>query len=961
MKRQWRVLAALEEMCRMQLNKESFAGHQPVGFTAEEVAQASFCSRSNASSDLNALHREGAVVKIVSRAAYYLPLNWLEELFPERKGTLPQVMRHHKELFEKTLLQPIAKKAERTTAQDSFTELIGHQGSLKPAIEQAKAAILYPPKGLDTLLVGVTGVGKTLFAEKMFQFAACQEKVKSGQSLVVFNCADYAANPQLLLSQLFGHTKGAFTGAEREKIGLVEQADCGMLFLDEVHRLPPEGQEMLFYLLDRGEFRRLGEAGTLRRAKVRVVAATTENPDSALLRTFLRRIPVVIQLPQLAERPLEERLELIRYLLAREAVHIQGGVAVSQEALWALLLYRCPGNVGQLRNDLQLVCAKAFLYREEGDAEVCIGYEALPLKIKQAIVYDQTKRLETNRVLCQLGGTLQIRPDGQAAQGESNRRLPEGFYHTIAERMRFLRNQGIDAEEIVQCVEMEVDNYFKRLSPQDTDLSSDRLRSMLAGDFLAVFDAACNRVQTSGMPISRQLYYALAVHTAATVERLRSNLPIMNPRAESIRQEYPKAYEVAAEMAKMIGTGMNVVMPEAEISFIALMLATFDQRQENQERKVGVVVIAHGDSTASSMVDFANRLLGVKHAKAIDMPLETDVGQVKAMASHLVQEADEGKGVILLVDMGSLSGLAEKLARESGVVVRGVEMVTTLMVLHVLHKAILPQYDLNSVYRAAWDVRSMLQTTPHIAERVAGKKDRALVTTCFTGQGAAAKIKKMLEKLLQQWQVNTIRVIPIEAGSRDVLQTRLGQLQQSYDIIASVGSIDPEIAEKPHISLETLLQDGTGNALRKLVLTGTGDVSLEVKTENMDWEMLHAVVGDMLDEFLTFVNPRKVVETLAECLKLVEEGMEFRFSSSGMVRMMVHCGCMVERILTNATISYPEVELFKTEYQSEYQTIKTAFMMAEKQFFIEITAAEICHLIEICNMERQKFRMTGLN
>jgi Sigma-54 interaction domain. len=66
---------------------------------------------------------------------------------------------------------------------------------------------------------------------------------------IVFNCADYADNPQLLMSQLFGYVKGAFTGAESSKAGLVEKADGGILFLDEVHRLPSEGQEILFFYL----------------------------------------------------------------------------------------------------------------------------------------------------------------------------------------------------------------------------------------------------------------------------------------------------------------------------------------------------------------------------------------------------------------------------------------------------------------------------------------------------------------------------------------------------------------------------------------------------------------------------------------------------------------------------------------------------------------------------------------
>ena len=131
-------------------------------------------------------------------------------------------------------------------------------GSLKIAIEQAKR-LSYPPKGLNTLLVGPTGVGKTTFAEMMYNYGVHSGRMNSDAKFNIFNCSEYADNPQLLLSQLFGHAKGSFTGADKDKSGLIEKTNGGILLLDEIHRLPPEGQEMLFLLMDKGVYRRLGE------------------------------------------------------------------------------------------------------------------------------------------------------------------------------------------------------------------------------------------------------------------------------------------------------------------------------------------------------------------------------------------------------------------------------------------------------------------------------------------------------------------------------------------------------------------------------------------------------------------------------------------------------------------------------------------------------------------------------
>ena len=88
---------------------------------------------------------------------------------------------------------------------------------MKNAVEQAKAAILYPPKGLNCLITGPTGSGKTYFAHAMFQFAKSNQVIEEEKELIVFNCADYANNPELLMSHLFGYVRGALPERIRRK------------------------------------------------------------------------------------------------------------------------------------------------------------------------------------------------------------------------------------------------------------------------------------------------------------------------------------------------------------------------------------------------------------------------------------------------------------------------------------------------------------------------------------------------------------------------------------------------------------------------------------------------------------------------------------------------------------------------------------------------------------------------
>ncbi|MGM9974588.1 MAG: sigma 54-interacting transcriptional regulator, partial [Clostridiaceae bacterium] len=254
------------------------------GVSASELAEVMTLERANVSKDLNRLHEEGKLIKLKGKPVLFALKGEEEE--------------------------------EEISTLDSFLKL---NPSLYTAGEQAKASILYPPKKMNMFILGDTGVGKSMFAELIHKYAQEMKVMDVNAPFISFNCADYANNPNLLLGQIFGVKKGAYTGADIDKAGLVEKADEGILFLDEVHRLPPEGQEIFFTFIDTGRYRRLGETEFSRSSRVLIICATTENPESTLLNTFMRRIPMVINIPSLKDRSLEERFGLICQFFKEES------------------------------------------------------------------------------------------------------------------------------------------------------------------------------------------------------------------------------------------------------------------------------------------------------------------------------------------------------------------------------------------------------------------------------------------------------------------------------------------------------------------------------------------------------------------------------------------------------------------------------------------------------------------
>lgn len=328
-----------------------------------KLSEVTKISPNNISMELNRLYLDGRLLRVRGRPVYYLSIKELEVIL---KKPLP--CNEFASLADfitfiipepETQTEPSAPSLAVDSAS-AFDTLIGASRSLKSHIELAKAAILYPPHGLNTLITGQTGVGKSLFANAMFDYARKSGRLAPQASLITFNCANYSENPQLLMSQLFGHCRGAFTGADSDKVGLVELADKSLLFLDEIHRLNPEGQEKLFLLMDKGVFSRLGETSKTRRADVLLVGATTESPKDSMLSTFLRRIPVHIELPALSERSIVERLQLVLFFFWKEAQNLKRTIHIDRQIISTFVHYDCPTNIGQLSTDVQLTCANAY-------------------------------------------------------------------------------------------------------------------------------------------------------------------------------------------------------------------------------------------------------------------------------------------------------------------------------------------------------------------------------------------------------------------------------------------------------------------------------------------------------------------------------------------------------------------------------------------------------------------------
>jgi formate hydrogenlyase transcriptional activator len=263
---------------------------------------------------------------------------------------------------------------EEIRAEQDFEDIVGSSRALRAVLEQVDTVA---PTDSTVLVEGETGTGKELIARAIHDRSA-----RRGRTFIKINCA--AIPLGLLESELFGHERGAFTGAIARKIGRFELAHHGTLFLDEIGDIPLELQPKLLRVLQEQEFERLGSPRT-QKVNVRVIAATNQNlaamvADGLFRRDLFYRLNIFpISLPALRQRSEDVPL-LVRYFTSKYSRRMNKQIErIAPDILQALMRYTWPGNVRELQNYVEravILCNDGELRTPAPDAKFTTSAES---------------------------------------------------------------------------------------------------------------------------------------------------------------------------------------------------------------------------------------------------------------------------------------------------------------------------------------------------------------------------------------------------------------------------------------------------------------------------------------------------------------------------------------------------------------------------------------------------------
>lgn len=877
-------------------------------FTASYLANELSLSRNSVSQYLNEFIQDNRVIKVNSRPVYFFAV---EEL--EKKGI--EVTNSVFDSFQTLMVKKV-----------DFERLIGFRGSLSHAIEQCKAAMCYPPNGLPILLNGPTGTGKSRIAQTMFEYAqSCKQLLAKDSKLIVVNCSEYANNPELLTANLFGHKKGAYTGADKDNPGLIQLADGGVLFLDEVHCLKAECQEKLFLFMDKGVFHRVGDNENWYHSDVRLIFATTENPEDVLLKTLLRRIPITVKIPALEDRPRNEKAALLTHIFKEESKEIGKTIEISSLAYQIFMDTNIPGNVGGLVNCIKATCANAFLTNKSEDEILEIHVYNLPEYVLQlAPVINFRLQDAKDKKMMRLSFPHQSNPYDSKLIAVYSKMLES--YQKYCENP--LTNQLLNDD--LQRVIQQYSDYLMYDRGQQSVTNIEFTKKITDKIFSIVMNRYSLKISNNDILLISRYLSEYAKLSQELKNWINDHHQEIHDFSEVFQMKFPREYAIVTEIVDNILINLDVEVDE--MMKIRLMLVLCDVEKSESNNKTVAVILCHGYSTASSIADAVNKMLNENIFDAIDMQLDMSVDKITNQLNDYLKMKNYFDDLVLLVDMGSLEEIYKGIKQLSNVNVSIINNVNTKLALAI-----------GSKIKQGVDLSTELEMTcldnvsqyKYIQNRA---KKKAILSVCATGMGAAEKILDLFKKSLPN---------PIDAEIITYDYNKLVENGKSdyvfdhYDISFIIGTMNPYIEDVPFIAIEDLVLNSDMDELKNVTREFFSDEEFDVLKQNI---IKNFTLNNIVNH-LTILNAEKVLDDVEYLVDSMEKHLSQPLLPASKVGLYVHLSCLIERLILKNEVQLVEDPVdFMSQHKEFITLIKEIFSVVETNYSVEVPISEIVYI-----------------
>jgi len=848
------------------------------GVRTIEIAQSLGLQRCNVSSALNELVRDGKLVKTRSRPVLY---------------RLPQ-------------------RQERSVERSCFENLVGYNGSLRKAVQLAKAAILYPGASLSIRLSSQRGCGTTCFAATIYEFAKAQGVVGEDAPYIKVNCSHYIKNIAILDEILFG----AEGNIEKSCFA---KARGGVLFVDNVDILNARQQGRILSFLETKEI--VSEDGASRLDCHDCIFVLGEPLPSSTQVDW--KTPIVIELPPLCDRPLLERYEMIHAFFLSEAVSSKRSIELTLEAARALLTAEYPHNVKELKTEITSACANAYVrVIDEPDRDIQVCLNDFQNQIRKSL----SIRRGGEEVEELLGGNNFLYFDRQAGSrsaSSTNHRLGN-IYSDIETQYNELSRRGINPDSIQDVIDNYIRGLFQYFSydfKQDEKANLEELAKLVDKEVIHAVTMFLDSMKKQfGRDYPSNVFYGMCLHLNSLLTMNYVNhTRITDEQVRLVVQRYPAEYAATAEFAGKLNEQLHLDLNINETVLLTMFIA---EPEDEQEHPV-LLYAMHGNGTARALAEVTNSLTHCNNAYGFDLELTMNSDRaIEALRSQILK-IDRGHGVIVIYDMGSMKTMLDMISEEIDVKIRGINVPVTLLGIEIARRCS-RESDIDYIYH-------LVNKDMYQLQGGAERRKQAIITLCHTSEGGAVQLKNYIDRYSRLG----MHTVALSIANRDALAKEVLELKKVYDIHAFVGTYDPKLMGIPFIPISTVFENRREDLDRILMFE-----PLHLHRVNYD------EIYGLLQEQFTHAPVNRIKSVLPGVVD--ELSIMYGLDDERKLGAFLHLACLVDRLMAGATVEKTEAGgKYIRQYPEDYQMLVKIMRTLEKTFHIIINDNEIEILLMI--------------
>lgn len=866
-------------------------------FQATNIAEELHISRSMASSYLNALFAEGQLVKVASRPVLFFDRGALEHKFGM--------------VFGGTSFLSMAELHEYIAARQheryNFQDVIGAGGSLKEAIEQAKAAACYPPHGLPYLLAGADEGGKAELRDAICRWCVSEGVVRGKEAVRVIDAAALVES----------------STAKRVLDALTADASIDLLWVANCHALADEDWPCLFGST-RGERlavtanTRANTDATAQKAGtaygMRLFFDCTGEPADAIPVSWIGYIPLIANYPSFSSRSMDEREACVYQAFRSESANIGRRVLVSTNVVKRLVNLDDMSGMDGLRRIVQMTCASAMAegVRKQNAAELKVFGSHVPAN--PGIPPLSFDTLEEDPVLVDAASFDPLQRGADVL--DALNRFLEALSALPSARAP---EQG-DETRVFQCLSRYFDLITDRRRGQARDLSDQTISKLID----RVFErygmnepVGFVRHLTSAMTFFRENNLAVAANRT----RLGSRI---GDATHAVEMHYAAEAAMVRNLSSTLRDCWGSSVSEENLLVLAFYLHWCTR---GQRVPCAGVIVAHGYSTATSIAASVNAMLHQHVFDALDMPLDVSMEEVECELSRFVDKMPLQQDLLIMVDMGSLEAIADRLNLSLQVNVGVIDNVSTATALEA--------GSLMLQGRAVSDILPLVQEAAacrysfHRNERVR----RVILFVSENGIGAASRLAELFFSSLP----TNVDLEAVPCDFLTVADEVYDGMYQDRSVLFVLGTSDPGIKGVNFMLLENVIDMSEDDPIDVDLSAYLAPADICTLRENL----IKSFTLENLMRHLTILEPDRLMDVVSGSIDRLQKNLGTHFSYRMLMRLYVHIGYLVERLVTRRYVSDESSSDFADKHADFVERPRASFRGITAAYGVDLPISEI--------------------